>query len=195
VKVGLPFACVAIAFGLALQGCYSPQQSDLGTYDPSTIGHSLAIATREFCVPYIVDGASITTLTQRPALSERHYSVHGRDVPRYRFDDLPGAPEATPAGNDQCWIGVQDMPESAIPATVAAFKSDLQLDGYATSKPHFVPGPHTLVVGEPTEPGTPPHSYSTCIHGRGHALIQMSGYTINVTSDPGILADQSCTPA
>lgn len=193
-KFRISSALSAILLGLAIQGCHSPAP-DVTTYDPVTLGRSLATATRDFCLPYIVDGASTTSLTQRPDVTEVHYNIHGQDVTRYRFDDLPGAPEATLTTNDDCWIGVQEMPAGAIPALVAAFRRDLRLDGYTTSEVHLVPGPHTLVVGQPADPDAPPHSYSTCVHGQRHALIQMSGFTIDVTSNPRLLAIASCIPA
>jgi hypothetical protein len=163
--------------------------------EPGALGRSLATATRDFCVPYVVDGASVASLAQRPGITERHYNVHGRDVTRYRFDELPGAPEATPVGDGHCWIETQQMPVSAIPSSVEAFRTDLRLDGYTTSEVYWVPRPGILVLGgDPNRPH--PHSYSTCVHGREHALIQMNGgFLVQVTSDPGTLLEASCIPA
>jgi hypothetical protein len=161
--------------------------------DPGALGRSLAIATRDFCVPYVVDGASVTSFTERPGVTEMHYSIHGQEVTRYRLEELPGTPEVS-FRTDECQIRIQEVPVSAISALVAAFRTDLRLDRYTTSEVHLVPGPHTLVVGEPARPGALPRNYSTCVHGEGHALVQMSVGIVDVTSDPGSLAIADCIP-
>jgi len=190
-------AAVVLACGLMLQGCQS-QSADVSspevtTKEVGTLGHSLATATRDICIPYVVDAVSAASLTQRPGVSQRHYNIHGQEVVRFRLDDLPGGPEVSFHGNE-CQARIEEAPLSAVSALVSAFRTELRLDRHRTSEVELVPGPHTLVVGHGNEHPALPLSYSTCVHGRGHALVQMTNGLVDVTSDPDVLAVASCIP-
>lgn len=165
-KLRVSFALGAIALSLTLQCCHSPRQPELASYDPDTLAASLVNATRDFCVPYVVDGASVLSLTRHAGVSEEHYDVNGKDVTRYFLNQQPGQPLVTFDDQDYCAIWLYVVPSVDRAAVDAAFRRDLQLDGRATSEAHDLP------VDTEFQRASSNRAV-TCVHGRADALITL----------------------
>jgi hypothetical protein len=166
-KLRVSFALGAIALSMTLQGCHSPRQPDLAADDPDILAQSLIAATRDFCVPYVVDGASVASLTEGPGVSEEHYDVNGKDVPRYFLDHQPGQPLATFSDQEYCAIWLYVAPSIDRTAIDAAFRRDLRLDGRSTSEAHDLPTDTEFQRLESSK-------VVSCVHGETDALITFS---------------------
>lgn len=166
-KLRVSFALSAIALSLTLHGCSSPRQPELATHDPDTLAASLVTATREFCVPYVVDGASVSSLTGRAGVSEEHYDVNGKDVTRYFLDQQPGQPLVTFSDQDYCAIWLYVAPSIDRTAVDAAFRRDLRLDGWSISEAQNVPV-DTAFQRDAAQ------RVVSCVRGRSDALITFS---------------------
>jgi hypothetical protein len=191
---------LVVLFCLALQGCEPPTRESPARehHSPEALADSLIYAAREFCVPYVVDGASAARLAQRPGVSEQHTNVHGKDVTFYRLDQ-PGFPEVTPDEQDYCRVELEVPQSSDRLAVVAAFARNLQLDGRDTSQPHYVhlPGIGPAPKSE-RSPNFGPSPNVMCVHGKSDALISISNpdpqypISVYVRSDPEITSRLSC---
>ena len=146
---------------------HSFEQFQPVTDDPGTLAVSLVKATSDFCIPYVVDGASIVSLTRRADVFETHVNVHGKSVTRYVLGRQPGSPSVTFSRGDYCAIRL-DV-ESWVDREVvdAEFRSNLQLDARPMSEARdlradteYLRAANRRVV--------------TCVHGRSSALITMS---------------------
>lgn len=166
-KLRVSFALGAIALSLTLHGCSSPRQPELAMDDPDTLAQSLIAATRDFCVPYVVDGASVASLTERPGVSEEHYDVNGKDVPRYFLDQQPGQPLVTFSDQEYCAIWLYVAPSVDWTAIDAAFRRDLHVVGRSTSEARDLPVDTQLQ-------GLDSNKVVSCVHGDTDALITFS---------------------
>ena len=154
---------------------------------PQSLANSLIFATRELCVPYVVDGKSIASLTQRSGIAERRLNVNGVLVTRYVVQK-PGSPAVTllhsEAAQDYCAIWMESVRPSDQRATVALFARDLRLTAWATSKPHKVPTPGVLETNHDAD--------VMCVHGKSNALVAVTNppesdgvsIEVHVLSDP-----------
>ncbi len=167
-KRELRLALRASTLSLVLYGCHSPpRQPELATDAPDTLATSLIAATREYCVPYVVDGASVSSLTARAGVSEQHYDVNGQDVTRYLLEDQPGQPLLTFSRQESCGMWLYVDPSVDRTAVDAAFRRDLRLEGYSISEAHDVP-----VETEFQRMGA--SRVVGCVHGRLDALVTFS---------------------
>lgn len=157
----------AIALSLTLHSCSSPRQPELAMDDPDTLARSLIAATRDFCVPYVVDGASVASLTEGPGVSEEHYDVNGKDVTRYFLDQQPGRPLVTFDDQDYCAIWLYVAPSVDRAAVDAAFRRGLHLVRWSTSEAHDLPVDTEFQRLESSE-------VVSCVHGGTDALITFS---------------------
>lgn len=156
---------------LASQGCAPIATEPSDPQSVQALASSLVYATEEICVPFIVDDASIDSLTERSDISERRDEVHGKMVTSYILD-RPGAPEVTlsdaSASHDYCWVLLKVERPSDRQHVVAAFVDNLRLNGRATSQPHAVETEGVLRTD-------PPNSLSVvCIDGETNGLITIS---------------------
>lgn len=166
-KRELWLALRASLLSVMLPGCHAPRQPELAVDAPDTLASSLAVATRDFCVPYIVDGASVANLTEGPGVSEEHYDVNGKDVPRYFLDHQPGRPLLTFSDQEYCAIWLYVAPSVDRAAVDAAFRRDFRLDGRSTIEAHDLPADTEFQRLESS-------SVVSCVHGGHDALVSFS---------------------
>ncbi len=166
-----------IALSLALQACdpITGDEPHPATYDEISdemLGASLVYAALEICIPYVVDGASEASLTQRPGVTERRYYVHGQRVTAYELDQ-PGNPRVLSFRYqervDGCRIDLATRPWSNRSAIVDAFKGGVTLGNRHWSDPHLVEEP-SFLERNASRGGGP----VACVHGNVDALLYVS---------------------
>lgn len=180
-------------FGLALGGCDIPELQPPPT--PQALADTLVYATEQLCVPYVVDGASLRSLTQKPSIDEQHWNVNGKDATHFVVN-RSGSPVVTfnrsSEPQDHCSVWLTYVRPADQSATVALFVQNLRLDARNTSKPHKVPLPEVFDDGH--------DSNVVCIHGRANALISVTkppsfngvSLEVHIVSDPLINRAGGC---
>lgn len=164
-----------LAFVIALTSCTpsNPPRPLDENASAQTLAGALVHAVREFCVPYVVDGASLDTLTQRAGVTPMHYNVHGRAVTRYMLD-LPNSPEVTFSEGDYCRVSIEDEPFEDRVAIVDEFVSDLTLFERPTSEYHPA---QREPIGD--------FQRVLCVRGETTSIVSVSTFPDTVTSPFG----------
>jgi hypothetical protein len=168
---------MVIAIAMLLGSCApaNPPRPPLDeTASAQTLAGALIHAVREFCVPYVVDGADAGALTSRAGAIAVRYDVNGKIVTRYRLD-LPNSPEVTFDEGDYCRVSIEDQPFEDRVAIVDEFVSDLTLFYRPTSE--YLPSQR--------EPPPSDFEHTFCVHGENVSIVSISTVPDTVTSPFG----------
>lgn len=166
----------AVVLVLLLNSCAPANPPRPPLYENATaqtLAGALVDAVRDFCVPYVVDGASVDTLTRRPGVTPVHYNVHGKAVTRYRLD-LLNSPEVTFDDGDYCRVSIEEATFDDRAAVVDEFVSDLTLFERPTSE--YRPSQR-----EPVRD----FQRTFCVHGETTSIVSVSTFPDTVTSPFG----------
>lgn len=160
----------AIVFAIQVCACGNPPAPDPDQHSSTQVlAHSLSSAVRDFCLPYVVDGASDTTLTRRAGVTSLPYSIHGKRVIFHRLN-LPGTPQVVFSEGEYCRVWIDREPFSDRVAIVDLFMADISSLERPTGEYHRSVGPGVLTSAQSDDF----HSGAICVYGPHPSVVSAS---------------------
>ncbi|MGE0187279.1 MAG: hypothetical protein AB7Q23_15970 [Hyphomonadaceae bacterium] len=177
--LNIPKIISAIVFAMQVCACRNPPAPEPDPHSSTQVlAHSLSSAVRDFCLPYVVDGASDATLTRRAGVTSLPYSIHGKRVIFHRLD-LPGTPQVVFSEGEYCRVWIDREPFSDRVAIVDLFMAEAGSLERPTGEYHRSVGPGVLTV----ERSDGFYGRTICMYGQHPSAVSASAAP-DVTASP-----------
>jgi hypothetical protein len=138
--------------------------------DPRVMAKSIVFSTENLCVPYVVDGVGVKTLTNRADIHRYVDTSHGQKVIHYVVN-RPGSPVVIFAkgsmGRNNCWVWLRLSNPAEQPAVFALVNDGLHLNRWVTKRGHFVMPRDGIGDGSDV--------HNLCVYGKTTAVLAVSG--------------------